>query len=302
MKRRYRWAAVVIGLAAGVIATGLVAANGPWTRSLLVRSLRDSTGLDIGLDDVRVSLAGPSITLVGLTILNPPGFEAGEALRFKEVHAASTYGALLRGQTRLTRVVLDMPHLIVVRNREGEYNWHRIGQEVQAHAQTSKPTGGPAGSPTYPPPSSRPPPPSSPAKPSPKPKQGPIPSTPEWSIDELTVRIQSIEVRDFRRSSTPTPRRMDIAFEHTATNITDIQAVGTEIGGRLMVRAAPLLLASAIEAAAESDAGKNLSESLQKGVDRLFRKLDPNPSAATNPNPDRAGSAHRALKSLFSPE
>lgn len=266
-----------------------------------VRFIRASTGLDLSIESMKVQVARPSVRIHGMTIRNPPGFESGEAIRFREIFIAYDRSALWRREPRFKQIVIDMPQLVMVRNAGGELNWERIGAEVSR--RTKNPAGAGGTVPQQPG--------ESPGMPSDPGTEGPQPGTPggrpatpapAYKVDEFVVRIGAIEMRDFR-SGKPDPdvRRMDLGFEHTVRDVTDFNAAGQEIGGMLLIRAAPILLMSAIDelSRASSGDGGALLKNFEKGAQKLLKGIGADTGTATNLAEKGAAELQRALKKLF---
>ena len=291
MMKSTRIALVIVGIAvAAVVALGLL--RNTFLGWATVRFIRSSTGLDVAIEDMKVQVARPSVRILGMTIRNPPGFESGEAIRFREIYAEYDRRALWSRRPHFRKIVIDMPKLVVVRNEKGEMNWDRIGGQVARRNPTT-------GTGTNAPPATDPP----GGKTGP---QGPAsssgPAAQPYQVDEFIVRIGSVEMRDFKaRKAQPDVRRMDLGFEHTVRNVTDFNAAGSEIGGALLVRAGPILLATALDELtrrASSNSG-DLVGSLEKGAQGILRSLGSPPGASSNLMNKGAAELQRAMKKLF---
>jgi uncharacterized protein involved in outer membrane biogenesis len=277
---------------AGVVVASMVTL-GLLRNSLLgwatVRFIRASTGLEVAMDAIKVQVARPSVRILGMTVRNPPGFEAGEAIRFREIYAEYDRRALWSRRPHFRKIVIDMPNLIVVRNEKGEMNWQRISGEVSRRTQTLEAATN--------------------APPAQEPKGGDIrepgpesePAGPAYEIDEFIVRIGTVEMRDFQTGKPqPTVRKMDLGFEYTVRTVTDFNAAGAEIGGALLVKAAPILLMSALDEAARSagEGGAGL-HGLEKTAQGLIQNLGMDPGVSSNLVEKGAAELQRALKKLF---
>lgn len=293
MTKSTRIAAWTVGIVvASVVALSLL------RHSLLgwatVRFIRSSTGLEVTIERMKVQIARPSVRITGMTIRNPPGFEAGEAIRFREIYAEYDRSSLWSRRPHFRKIAIDMPNLVVVRNEKGELNWNRIGGEISRRKQ-------PQGAVTNTPPvettpgggSGAPQPPASPAS---------SPSRPPYEVDEFVVRIGAIEMRDFS-SGQPKPqvRRMDLGFDHTVRGVTDFSDAGKEIGGALLVKAAPILLLSALDDLTRkaSGDGGDLMKSFEKNAQKLLKKLGADPGVSSNLTEKGAAELQRAMKKLF---
>lgn len=259
-----------------------------------VRFIRSSTGLDVTIERMKVRIVRPSVRIMGMTIQNPPGFEAGEAIRFREIYAEYDRRSLWTRRPHFRKIAIDMPNLVVVRNAKGELNWSRIGGDVSRHTR-------PSGAATNAPPlepgpgggGDRPQPPTSP---------GAAPSGPPYEVDEFVVRIGSIEMRDFSAGQPqPQVRRMELGFDHTVVGVTDFSAAGKEIGGALLVKAAPILLLSALDDLTRkaSGDGGDLMKSFEKSAQKLLKKFGTDPGVSSNLTDKGAAELQRALKKLF---
>jgi len=254
-----------------------------------VRFIRSSTGLDIAIESLKVQVARPSVRIMGMTIRNPPGFEKGEAIRFREIYAEYDRRALWSRRPRFRRIVIDMPNLVVVRNEKGEMNWERISGEVQKRIQPSTVE-------TNAPPT---PPPEAPGGTGTVPKDAP--AGPPYEIEEFVVRIGAVEMRTFETGQPkPNVRRMDLGFEYTVRDVTDFNAAGAEIGGALLVKAAPILMMSALDGVARA-AGEGTSNlnGLGKEAKSLLKSLNREPGMSSNLVEKGAAELQRALRKLF---
>jgi len=282
-----------IGLwVAGIVVAAMVAL-GLLRNSFLgwatVRFIRSSTGLDASIESMKVQVARPSVRILGMTVRNPPGFESGEAIRFREIYAEYDRRALWSHKPRFRSIVIDMPKLVVVRNEKGEMNWERISGEVSKRTQTAQAETN--------------------APPATGPKGGGddkhVPASeidePPYRIDEFVVRIGAVEMRDFRGGKTePVTRKMDLGFEYTVRDVTDFNAAGAEIGGALLVKAAPILLMSALDEAARA-AGKGADglHELEKNAKVRIKSLGREAGTSTNLIEKGAEGLQRALRKLF---
>ena len=254
-----------------------------------VRFIRSSTGLDVAIESMKVQVARPSVRILGMTVRNPPGFESGEAIRFREIYAEYDRRALWSRRPHFRKIVIDMPNLVVVRNAKGEMNWERIGGEVSKRTQTPQTETN--------------------APPATGPRGGgddkPVPAAeidePPYRIDEFVVGIGSVEMRDFRDGKgAPDTRKMDLGFQYTVRDVTDFNAAGAEIGGALLVKAAPILLMSALDEAARAagKGGAGLRE-LEKNAKGLIKNLGREAGASSNLVEKGAAELQRALRKLF---
>ncbi len=254
-----------------------------------IRFIRASTGLEVAMDGMKVQVARPSVRILGMTVRNPPGFEVGEAIRFREIYAEYDRRALWSRRPHFRKIVIDMPKLIVVRNEKGEMNWQRLSGNLSRHTQAAgaetnapsaqEPKGGDAREP------------------------GPVsePAGPAYEIDEFVVRIGTVEMRDFDVGKPdPTVRAMDLGFEYTVRDVTDFNAAGAEIGGALLVKAAPILLMSALDgvARAAGEGGAGLHD-IEKDAKSLLKNLSREPGMSSNLVEKGAAELQRALRKLF---
>lgn len=86
-----------------------------------------------------VSYTRPTIAVANVAFANMPGGTRPEMLSVRSITADIGWRALLSGQVRITRLVLDSPSLLLETNARGEGNWQFTPQ-----AKPAKPAAAPA--------------------------------------------------------------------------------------------------------------------------------------------------------------
>lgn len=229
-----------------VLSVVLLALVGLLARNQLInmearRLLAEQTGFGLEIGQLKTHLLSSKAELLDVVVRNPPDFPEPTAFVIKRVYVNVDPWALLRRETHLTEMELEIPRVVVVRNPAGDTNLQRLSGKP--------PRGGAA------------PPPSSPAPtpPAPAPSGGPgappaeKPERP-FRIDRMRVKIDAVEYHDYRGGGEPAITKLDLKVDRAHTNITSTSEIGS------------LVVAGVMESAAERLFG-DLGRSIQKAVE-----------------------------------
>lgn len=128
-----RWVRLTIWIA--VLCVPLVVAvvlgRNALVAAATARLVKGATGLDLRFERVEAHLWRPSLHFRGVTVCNPPGFPAGDAVRIEEFYVEYDRRTLFGGPAHLVEIRLDLPRLVIVRNENGESNFGRLGEIMQ---------------------------------------------------------------------------------------------------------------------------------------------------------------------------
>lgn len=104
--------------------------------------IQDRYGLEIAMDRVSVNLLAGSLTVHGVRVANPPGFEELALAQVPKFNLEVGWLNLLRGGiTDIEKAVVKDARLCVTRNREGRLNVQSVGERIEAaSAATAPPT------------------------------------------------------------------------------------------------------------------------------------------------------------------
>lgn len=222
MSRLVRAAGVVL-LILGALAVVRLAVIRVTTRAVV----RNLTGFDAKVDDIRVGILKPSIEVRGLELFNPPDFPRREAIAIERVYVRYSPGLLFAREIHLPEVVLDMPSLVVIRKADGETNLERLGKKAGAKPPATKTPGG------------------APPEAPPAEKSEPRP----LRIDRLTVKLGTAQFIDYAgRGPEPRTRTFPMNVERTYTDVTDLNRVAVKLSADV--------LASGLAHIAETFSGK----------------------------------------------
>ena len=123
------------GIGAAVIAVGLlfvVARLDDVVQGVIERRAAALTGTPVHVDGVEIALGEGRATLRGLTVANPPGFTAPNALSLGEVQVRLDLRSLLADPLIIDEIHIVQPHVIYEVNAEGMANIDVIRGTVEA--------------------------------------------------------------------------------------------------------------------------------------------------------------------------
>jgi hypothetical protein len=105
--------------------------------SRMERAATLAMGSHVEVGGVHTDIGGGSLSVREISVANPPGFENPHAAKFTGVEAVVDYATL-----EIKRVIIDHPEF-VIEERNGQTNFGRMLEAIEANA----PTGGAAGAP-----------------------------------------------------------------------------------------------------------------------------------------------------------
>jgi hypothetical protein len=235
------WTAAVLVLAGSSIVVG----RDVLLKAAMIRIVRASTGLDIRLDRIQTRLRHPSLRILGLSVENPPGYPAGEAIRVEEFFAEIVPGSIGSGTNHFREIRLVIPELIVLEDGQGGSNLKVLSERMKpgpepalAPESAGRPVSALPVAPTN----------SVSAGPAPAPAGKPAPaaaSNPGTPIliDALTVKLGVLEYRFPEKNGVRRPpRRIVINGDTTVRNVTNLDRASGEIAMTFFLQAAPEFL------------------------------------------------------------
>ncbi|UCE31836.1 MAG: AsmA family protein [Burkholderiales bacterium] len=123
--RRRTWVAaavVALLLLGGALAFGALASG--WMLERATEAVRDATGRELRVSgDVALQLFPPRLAARGVALSNAPGADRADMLVAQRIEAATTWGALLRGDWGLN-LTLAEARLNLETDAQGRRNWH----------------------------------------------------------------------------------------------------------------------------------------------------------------------------------
>lgn len=244
----------------------------------------EQTGFDVEIGKLNASLWKSRVEMEDIQVRNPPNFP--EPVAFVIQNAAMTLDpwSLLRGETHLKELTLDVPRIVLVRNAEGETNLEqlsgknakkeRIESTSAAAPETESVAGGMTASEATAISSSETSSRSAP-KPAPPAKEGP------FKIDRLALKIGSVEYHDYRGRSEPAVSEFNLNLEREGENIRSGEEIGALLVGGVMQSVVSQLftgvgdnLKAAIEDKNFQEEVKNLGKNLKNAFKGLLNTGD----------------------------
>jgi uncharacterized protein involved in outer membrane biogenesis len=198
-------------------------------RSAVLQLLEHSTGVQVGLERIRLRPLRLELEIEGLVLANPPGFPEGEAIRVSRLQAVASWRSLLPGVTRLRQVVLEVPNVTMVRRRDGTTN---LEAYVRRHTPGIVAFGNPRGADTDPgqaaeergKPSPAAVPPVSSADAAPAAHPAASPSAPALGIGELRLHLGTLRVLDYSLGGElPFQFACQVNQEHVLRDVTHLE-------------------------------------------------------------------------------
>lgn len=227
---------------------------------LVVKSVRETTGMKAEYEKVRVRVLHPSVEILGLKLWDPADRPDDPTLEVKRLFVSYVAGSLFGKEIHFRQFELDVPRFVVVQSEKDGNNLERLFERMKAKEKEKKaePTPREEGGPV--PPSEMPEGEPVPPKPAATP-----PAKPALRIDELTVRFGKIEMRTYEEGvAEPSVQTYDLNTERTFKDVTDLEPVQQQIMLDVLVAAAPALL---------EDLG-GLAEDLGKGSKEERREME----------------------------
>lgn len=246
-----------IAIAVLAIAFSALLARNQLVKMEVRRLLARQPGLAIEIGDVQTKWASTAVEAKDIRILNPPDFPNGTALEIRRIWVDFNPWSLLRRETRVRDMEIEIPRVTVVRNRHGDINLQRLGGSASTKNQASP--AGPASAPTETP---RP---SAESQASRKKAERPL------QIDQLRVRIETVTVEDYRFGETPATGQFDLAMDRVYTNLTSTKEVGDAIVSGVLERTVEQFFSGFIDSVKQALQNEELRGDLKRAGRELKR-------------------------------
>ncbi|HEY3855543.1 MAG TPA: AsmA family protein [Verrucomicrobiae bacterium] len=144
MTRPIRWllriAAALFLLVVIAVVAGIMLLD-TFVRSVMVKGLHSSTGMNVQIASVHVGLRQPVITIEGLKLYNTAEFGGKLCLDMPELHLEYDPMALRAGTYRFPLVRLNLAEIDVVTDKQGKSNFDSIAKQSKAKSGTDPSTG-----------------------------------------------------------------------------------------------------------------------------------------------------------------
>ncbi len=207
-------------------------------KTSVTAGVKAMTGLKLNIRSMNIGVFKSLISINGLQLHNPQGFEDELMIDFPEIYVDYNLGAFMKGKTHLEEVRLHLKEFIVVKNEAGELNLNSLkvvkaaeDDEKGGEEETEKGDG---------------------AKEKTK--------MPDIQIDLLALRIDRVIYKDYSKGGSPKVKEFNVNIDERYVDITDPQSLG-----RLIIVKA--LKNTTIASLANFDIG-----TLQKGLAETVRK------------------------------
>jgi hypothetical protein len=117
------WRAIVIlALALALLAGILWAVKDPIFKSLTVQRIRQATGLEVRMSQLKVGVASASVTVKDLEVQNPPSFGRGPLLTLPELYAVLDRAQAAAGTLHFKELRFHLGELNVIKDTNGQVN------------------------------------------------------------------------------------------------------------------------------------------------------------------------------------
>lgn len=181
------------------------------------QAIEESTGFGFTMDEFYMGVLNPVIRVKNLTLTNPSEFPHPEAISVRELSMSYDRTSLFSDTIQLHNVVIDVPKVVMVRTPEGS-NFDAMSKAGKGKPSEKK--GGTAGTP---------------GTPGDKKAATNEPAR-SIHIDELTVRLGEMEVRQYRRDETePKIINIPVDLDRSYSNVTNVEQVAIQLGSELVV-------------------------------------------------------------------
>lgn len=190
---------------------------------------RAAGGFEVELDGLHMGLLAPTFEVTGLRVLNPSNYPVRACMEMKRLFVRR---ASLWGGAEIPEIDIDLTRLVVIRRQDGQMNVERL-----VEAQSVGPEAVNAEKPAVQP---------SPAIKSsnsaaPKPPASAAPGTrtkadrPTFTIRKLRVKVDRLDYHDYSLGAEPMVIPVEIRFDQTFENVTDIADLAGQLQAQLLV-------------------------------------------------------------------
>jgi len=158
-------------------------------KSAVEKGVEMATGLRMSIGSLGVGIIKSAVSMKGLILYNPKGFEDEVMLIMPEIYVDYDPVSIMKGKVHLRQVRLYLKELTVVKNEKGELNLNALNV-VKAIKESRRPQDG-AG------------------------------KMPEIQIDDLRLKADKAVYKDYSSGSPPSVREFAVYLDERYTNIRD---------------------------------------------------------------------------------
>ncbi len=253
-----------------LLALGLLARN-QLIKMEARRLLAEQTGFGLEIGRLKTHLWSSRADLFDVVVRNPPDFPEPIAFVVQRAHVDIDPWALLRRETHLKAMELEIPRVVIVRNIAGDTNLQRLsGKPPRASGSASSRGGAPAPAGESPPRGGQ----AAPAEPDGE-KAGSKSERP-FRIDRLRIRIDTVEYHDYRGGGDPAITTLDIKVDREHADVTSTRQIGDLLVAGVMESAAERLfgdLGRSIQAVVEDEQLRSEIKKFGRDLKRVFKGL-----------------------------
>ncbi|MCX7847227.1 MAG: AsmA family protein [bacterium] len=188
-----------------VIAVVLVVARNHILPPVIAAGVKAATGLGVRIGSMDIGLGSTYVDIQQLRLLNPPGFVDPVMVEAPQIKVDYDLRALLRKKLHLHSVVFALEEVLIVRNADGRLNL----EALKALRERGQP----------------------PAEPRREGKKMAL------EIDELTVRIGKITIKDYTGGGAPRVQEIVLNVDERFTDITDVNELTVALVMKIVTRA-----------------------------------------------------------------
>jgi uncharacterized protein involved in outer membrane biogenesis len=255
-----------------LLALGLLARN-QLIKMEARRLLAEQTGFGLEIGHLKTHVWASRAELFDVVVRNPPEYPEPTAFVIRRAFIDIDPWALLRRETHLRVVELEVPRVVIVRNRDGEMNLQRLsGRSARGTAAPSKPDPRP-GAPERP----------SGGQATPESGEAGRPRPPErpFRIDRLRIRVDAVEYHDFKGDrAEPDVTKLDLKIDREHTDVTSVRQIGELIATGVLESAADRLmgdLGRSIQRVVEDEKLRDELRKFGRDLKRIFKGMVESP-------------------------
>jgi uncharacterized protein involved in outer membrane biogenesis len=131
---------VLLGLVAFVVllVVGLAIFKDSLIKAVARQALREETGMEVVIGQLKTELGAGTMTLSGFQLLNPPEFGDGVFVDISEVHAELDAEAAKAGRVHFKVLRFNLALAQVVKNKDGKTNLEYLDEHTRERARLKK--------------------------------------------------------------------------------------------------------------------------------------------------------------------
>lgn len=187
---------IIVGVLAVVLVVSL--AKDAIVKASVRKGMEIVTGLKLGIADFRMGILRSLISIKGLKVFNPSGYQDKTMLDMPEIFVRYDLPAAIQGRIHLPEVRINMREFVVVKNGKGDLNLNSL-KVVQAQKAGRKPSGEEKGKPLA------------------------------IQIDSLELKIGKVLYKDYSGGGAPSVQEFSINLDEKYSNIRDPYSVASLI-------------------------------------------------------------------------